>query len=221
MSLAQANRSYRNAGIGNLFLFPAPTADPGTDSTTRVKGIFALMYSDDGRKTLKGGVTPWGTHDSGGVEFDVKPRILTYDFGDGSPDDKAQIGVEEATVKLAINDADAAHWADVWGINAADLIAVAATTGKAGRIAALMGNPNSGANYIAIYQQPSLAFPGQFDHFVWPRVSFLTEPKIKFSPKDKVKIDITLQAKGDLFLKATDGSPVFGFPEYASAAPLP
>lgn len=216
MTLAVANRSYRNTGVAELFLFPALATDTGTDRPTRVKALFDLMYADDGRKTLKANVTPWGTADSGGVEFDVKPRTQVYDFNDGSPDDKAMVGVEEATVKMQIYEADAAHWADIWGISTTDLLAIAASAGKSGRLSALMGNPNNTSNYVGILRQPSVAVPGEYDHYVWPRMSFLTEPKIKLSVKDTVKVAVTLQAKGSLYLKANDGSPVFGFPEYAT-----
>lgn len=218
MTLAAANKNWKNVAIGDFFLFPYPAADPGVSNDLRLNAFFAMLCADPiARKDLKAGITPYGTMDDSGANFKVKVQTQDFPYNDGSPKEKVETGVEEASVELSIYEADPGHWADIWGLQAADILTIAATVGKAARQAALMGAPNNNKKYVAFFRGRSALVPGEFDYYLWPRVSFGGDPDIKLSRKDKLQLKLTLNVLGCLYLKATDGSPVFGVPEIATA----
>jgi hypothetical protein len=221
MTLALANKNWKNSAIGDFFLFPYPAVDPGISNAARLVAFMAMICADGtARRDLKAGVTPYGTMDEEGANFKVKNQTQEFTYNDGSPKEKTYTGVEEATVDFQIYEADPGHWADVWGCQPADLIAIAASTGKAARQAVLLGTPNNNTKYVAIFRSRSSLVPGEFDYYLWPRVSFGGDPDIKLSRKNKLQLKITMNVLGCLYLKATDGSPVFGVPEIATAPGL-
>ena len=222
MTLTTVNRDFANNAPGQLFLFAYPTADPGgttsPTNTTRLAGLLALLYdTDTAYKTLKSGVSPWGDIDENGLQFKVKTTQLAFPRNDGSVPARKQSGIEEATATLDIYDADAAHWADCFGLASADLLTIAAASGHAGRQSALLGFPDSSAYYVAILRMRS-ATTGEYDHLILPRVNFLVEPDIKYSQKDKIQLKAVLNCNGDKYILDSHGIPVFAIPSTVNAA---
>ena len=62
MSLTTILSSFKRVGPGQLYLAPAPTADPGTATVaSTTDGYYALFFGSGGKaakKTLTGGVLP-------------------------------------------------------------------------------------------------------------------------------------------------------------------
>ena len=207
---AQCNKAFENHAPGKLYLFPYPAINPGGAAPTQasiVEGFLALLFGTDTTYTLPVG-NPWGDIDENGLDFKVTPDSLDFPHNDGSVPNKIQSGIKEAGLDFTIYDADAQHWADLFGVAPADLVTIAGTTP---RKAALLALPNSTLKWVAIFVTPSSVF-GQNDIYLWPRVNFLTQPSVKYSQKDKIVLKCTLACGGDLFLNSAQGVPVFFIP---------
>lgn len=217
---ASVNKSFESHAPGKLYLFPYPAADPGgvtPTNATRVAGFMALLYGADTTYSIPTG-TPWGDIDENGCHFAVKTDSLEFGHNDGSVPGKIVSGVKSAGVEFSVYDCDANHWADVFGCASSDLIAIAATATSGARGATLLGLPNSGLKWVAILAVQSAQFPGYFDHYIFPRVNFLTDPDVKLSQKDKISMKVSLNCNGDLYTNTAAGIPVFSIPVITTSA---
>jgi hypothetical protein len=199
LAIAVANGKFKGKGAHKLCLLPYPTVDLGADTKSRVTAILDLWRA----------ATPFGTTNKKGVTYDAKERTLKFDFGDGSPDDTQATGWESAKLGATIHEVDPAHLANFFGVQAADLTTIAASATEEGRSVVVVGNPNTSVEYIAVVDMPSaLGIGASRDVHIWPRVSFLTDPKLTFTPDNPLEIEFSLQCKSDYFLTAADGSGV-------------
>jgi hypothetical protein len=218
MALTTINGNFERHGRGELFLVPCPTADPGTGTlASTVDGYYGLFYEDPAaKKALKAGIKPWCNLTSDGIEFTCKEASVTSDPNNGVKHD-IPVGIDEASLKLSFQDVDAPHLADGLGLPASQIIAVAAAAGKAGRKIAVLGGARSPVRYVAMYRMVSAQVPGEFDHYLFPRVSPKADGSIKLSKKELVKMDLTLQIQDDLYAKTEDGTGAIGFVDTSDA----
>jgi len=223
MALTTIVNSYKRVGPGQLYLAPAPTADPGTGTpATTADGYYGLFYGAGGKaakKILTGGVLPYLNSTSGGMNLKIKPSTVDFDPNNG-PKKKVVTGIDEAMAELEYYDVDPAHLVDMYGSQAADLISVVAAAGVAGRKIAIIGPSSSNALYAALYRIPDPVLAGEFWHWLLPAVSIIGELDLKLSKKDTLQAKLTLSMEGSPFLNNAQGFPAVAFTDAPDAVAL-
>jgi hypothetical protein len=221
MALAALNGNFQKVGTCQLYLVAAPSADPGAGTlASTADGYYGLFYQDAAaKKVLKSGVTPYCNLTADGISQKVKPSTVEFDYNNG-PKTKMLSGIDEASVEFSFYDVDTAHLKDVFGLATADLIAVAAAAGKAGRkIAAIGANANYN-NVVAMARMASVLIPGEYDHFLWPLASFVPEIDVKLSKKDAYSVKVTLSLRPSPYALNAAGNGVIMLADTADAAAL-
>jgi hypothetical protein len=204
MALTSKNVNYERHGRGRLFLVARPTADPGSDHVTRVHGYKALVYAaGDTGVALKNGVLEYANLTAEGFSIKSKQNVVEVDPNNGS---KHPIGITDTEIDLEFEflDVDPAHVADMFSLTAAELVAVAAASGKAGRKFALVGGQSILNQVVACYQLPSL-IAGQFDNYLFPRVVLYGDADIKLSKGNAISMKVKGKAIPDTYLVNADG----------------
>ena len=221
MALTTILNSYKRVGPGQLFLAAAPTADPGTaTAASTVDGYYALFYGSSGKaakKTLDTGKVPWCNLTSAGMTLKIKPSTVEFDPNNG-PKKKLVTGIDEAAAEFEFYDVNPAHLVDLFGGSAADLIAVVAAAGTAGRKIAVIGPNASNALLTAMYRIPDPALTGEFWHWVLPAGNPIFDLELKLNKKDALSAKFTLELEGSPFLNNAQGFPVVAFTDAPDAA---
>lgn len=223
MALTTYLNSYKRVGPGQLYLAAAPTTDPGTATpASTVDGYYALFYGAGGKaakKTLTGGITPWCNLTAAGMNLKIKPSTVDFDPNNG-PKKKIVTGIEEAMAEFEFYDVNPAHLVDLFGSQAADLIAVAAASGVAGRKIAVLGPNANNASYTAMYRIPDPVLSGEFWHWVLPAGNIIGELDLKLSKKDTLQAKLTMSLEGSPFLNTAQGFPAVAFTDAPDAAAI-
>lgn len=221
MALTVVNTSFKRVGSGQLFLAPAPTADPGTATVpTTTDGYYALFYGAGGKaakKTLTGGIVPWGNLTASGMSLKITPSTVEFDQNVGTKK-KVVTGIEEATVEFEYFDLTPAHLVDMFGSQAADLIAVASAVGVAGRKIAILGPNANNALYTAMYRMPDPVLAGEFWHWLFPAGNIIGTLDLKLSKKDTYQGKVTMSLEGSPFMNNAQGFPVVAVTDAPDAA---
>ena len=223
MSLTSILNTFKRVGPGQLYLAPAPAADPGTGTVaTTTDGYYALFYGSGGKaakKTLTGGVNPWGNLTAAGMTLNIKPATVEFDPNNG-PKTKMVTGIDEASVEFEYYDVNPAHLVDMFGSQAADLIAVAAAAGVAGRKIAVIGPSANNALYSALYRTPSPVIAGEFWHWLLPAANIIGELTLKLSKKDTYQAKVSMSLEGSPFMNNAQGFPVIAITDDPDAAAI-
>jgi hypothetical protein len=221
MTLAVMNSNFQRVGAGQLYLAPAPSADPGAGTlATTADGYYGLFYQDAGiKKVLKAGVNPYANLTANGITFKVKPSTVEFDYNNG-PKNKVLSGIDEATTDFEFWDVDPAHLKDVFGMGTSDLIAVAAAAGKAGRKIVALGASTNYGLVTAMYKMASVLVPGEFDHFLFPLAALIPEIDVKLSKKEGVNIKVSMSLRPSPYAFNSLGNGVVAFNDSADAAAL-
>ncbi|MBS1729849.1 MAG: hypothetical protein JSS67_03625 [Bacteroidetes bacterium] len=219
MSLATINAPFERTGRGQLYLAAYPSADPGatTSLVDEVEGFFGIFYTDGlERKTLKAGVKPWANIDSNGLKVKVKQNVVEYNPNAGS---KHPVAIEDTAVSAEITfaDVDPAHLADAMSLSAAELLAQAAAVGKAGRAVAILGGQTNLNKYVAMYRMPSILTPGEYDHYLFPRITFNVDAEFDLSKAKVLTCKLMMAAQPDLYIINADGFGEMAFADIANA----
>jgi hypothetical protein len=156
---------------------------------------------------MSSALQPWGDVDENGLQVKIDFDELTFPHNDGSAPSAIVSQIKSARGSLDIYDADAAHWADVFGAAAGDVVVNTPVALQSGWTAVALGLPNTSIKYVAIYVMRSATF-GYFDFLILPRVNFIGKPDVKYSVKDKIALKTDLVANGDLYLTTAGGIPV-------------
>lgn len=221
MALTTILNSYKRVGPGQLYLAAAPSVDPGTATVaSTTDGYYGLFYGAGGKvakKTLTGGITPWGNLTASGMNLKIKPSTVDFDPNNG-PKKKVVTGIEEASVEFEFFDVNPAHLVDMFGSQAADLIAVASTTGVAGRKIGIIGPNANNALFTAMFRIPDPALSGEFWHWLFPAASIIGELDLKLSKKDTLQAKVTLSLEGSPFMNNAQGFPVVAVSDAPDAA---
>lgn len=217
--LASAISTMKRVGPGQLYMVPAPAADPGTtaslpatDTTAAQKteaGYFSLFYgaaSADIRRVITG-VSPWATLDNTGLDLKIKPSTVKFD-SNTAPVYEMVTGIETATADFTFFELEPAHLVDMFGSQASDLMTIAAAAGNAGRQIALLGSQSYNNGNTVLYRFPSSVIPGEFVHYLFPWASMMADLEIKMSKKDEMKAKVTLQLQPSPFLFNSAGNGV-------------
>lgn len=221
MALTSYNSNFQKVGTGQLYLFAAPSADPGAATfASTIDGYYGLFYTDAaGKKVLKGGINPYANLTAAGLTMKVKPAIVEFDYNN-APKSKMLAGIDEASVEFEFFDADTAHLKDVFGIGTADLLSISAVSGKAGRKIAGIGANANYNNVVAMYRMASVLTPGEFDHFLFPLASFNPEIDVKLTKKDAFSIKVSLGLRPSPYVTNAAGNGVFMVADTADAAAI-
>ncbi|WP_316415821.1 hypothetical protein [Mesoterricola silvestris] len=190
-------------GPGELYLVPAPTADPGTDTASRVDGYYALFYGSAGKaskKVLTNGLVPWANLTSGGLNLKITSSTVEFK-PNTSPKKKLKTGIEEATAEFEYYDVDPAHLVDTYGSNVLDLITVEAASGIAARKIALIGSDVSNKEYVALFRVPHPELDGEFWHHLMPSVTTIGDLDLKNGKDDPIQAKFSLQLGSSRWLK--------------------
>lgn len=221
MSLTSIVNTFKRVGPGQLYLAPAPTADPGTATVaSTTDGYYALFYGAGGKaakKTLTGGVSPWGNLTAAGMTLKIKPSTVEFEPNNG-PKTKIVSGVDEASVEFEFFDVNPAHLVDMFGSQAADLISVASAAGVAGRKIAIIGANANNSLYTVLYRTPSPILPGEFWHWMLPAANIIGELDLKLSKNEKYQAKVTMSLEGSPFMNNAQGFPVFAVSDDPDAA---
>ncbi len=221
MALTSYNSNFQKVGTGQLYLFAAPSVDPGTATfASTIDGYYGLFYTDAaGKKVLKGGINPYANLNANGLALKVKPATVEFDYNN-APKTTMLAGIDSASVDFEFYDADTAHLKDVFGIGAADLLSISAVSGKAGRKIAGIGANANYNNVVALYRMQSVLVPGEYDHFLFPLASFNPEIDVKLSKKDAFTIKVSLSLRPSPFVTNAAGNGVFMVADTADAAAI-
>jgi len=227
MALTTILNSYKRVGPGQLYLAAAPTSDPGTATVaSTTDGYYALFYGSGAapagkvaKKQLTGGILPWGNLTASGMNLKIKPSTVDFDPNNG-PKKKIVTGIEEAMVEFEFFDLNPAHLVDMFGSQAADLIAVAATTNVAGRKIAIIGPNANNASYVAMYRIPDPVLSGEYWHWLFPAANIIGELDLKLSKKDTLQAKITMSLDGSPFMNNAQGFPVVAVTDAPDAVAL-
>ena len=223
MSLTSQLTTFKRVGPGQIYLAAAPITDPGSATVpTTTDGYYALFYGAGGKaakKTLTGGVNPWGVITSGGLTVNIKPSTVDFDPNNG-PKTKIVTGIDEATAEFEFYDVNPAHLVDMFGSQAADLIAVVAATGIAGRKIAVVGPNANNALYTVLYRIPDPLLSGEFFHVLFPAANIIGELGLKMSKKDQLQAKVTFSLQGSPFMNNAQGFPIVMVSDAPDAAGL-
>lgn len=152
---------------------------------------------------------PWGDIDENGLQFKIATNDLTFEHNDGSVPSQVVSGIKSADATFSIYDVDANHWADIMGCQPADLVTIAADATHSGSTSALLAFPNTVQKWVVIVQMQSATY-GYSDFLILFRTSFIGDPDIKYSQKDKISMKLKLACNPDLYLSNAAGVPAFG-----------
>jgi len=152
---------------------------------------------------------PWGDVDENGLQFKIATDTLTFAHNDGSVPSQLVAGIKSADATFSIYDVDANHWADIFGCQAADIMNIAADATHSQSTSALLAFPNTVQKWVVIVQMQSATF-GYSDFLILFRTSFIGDPDIKYSQKDKISMKLKLACNPDLYLSNAAGVPAFG-----------
>ena len=207
MALTSASSIYKRVGPGNIYILPAPT----TGITTE-EDYYKLFFGSTGtlaaaKKVISSGIKPWATLDKSGMDLKVKPSTVEFNPNTGTKS-KVITGIDEAEADFTFYDVDPPHLVDIFGSQAADLIAVAAATGVAARNIALLGPQSYNLAYAVLYRFSSMVVPGEFVHWLYPNALFIPDIDTKMSKGDEMKIKITLQLQCSPYLMNSAGNGV-------------
>ena len=228
MALTSINRLFERPGRVEVFLALAPTVDPlasptgvaATDNPLRLIEVYKLFYADGtARKALKAGVKPYANIDADGVSSKVKANPVEVDPNSGS---KHTIGYSdfETSIEFPILDLDVAHWSDILGARAEDLVSTAAATGVAGRSTVLFGAQKVPTKVVALLRMPSVLVPGEYDNKLFFRAAMTVDAEEKFQKKNATNAKITLSCQNDVFMVDSDGTGHIGAIDNALVAAL-
>lgn len=221
MALSAASPLFKRVGPGQLYLAPAPTADPGTATpASTTDGYYGLFYTTPAnKKALKAGTTPFVTLEKGGLDIKIKPSKVTFDPNNG-PKMEIVTGLDEASAEITFFDLTPAKLVDMFGSQAADLITVAAASGVAGRQIALLGAQSYNTYYSLLYRIPSPTIPGEFWHYLLPAVTMFPDLDLKLSKSDEYKAKLTFQIQPSPYLLNSAGNGVCVITDDPTAAAL-
>lgn len=152
---------------------------------------------------------PWGDVDENGLQFKIATDTLTFPHNDGSVPSQVVAGIKSADASFTIYDCDAAHWGDIFGCAAADMVNIAADATHSGTTSALLAMPNATQKWVVICQMQSATF-GYSDFLILFRAAFIGDPDVKYSQKDKISMKLKLACNPDLYLSNAAGVPAFG-----------
>ena len=207
MPLTSASSIYKRVGPGKIYIVPAPTTGITTEEDYYKLFFGATGTAAAAKKVLTSGVNPWATLDKSGLDLKMKPSTVTFD---PNSDTKSKVitGIDEAEADFTFYDIDPPHLVDIFGSQAADLIAVAAATGVAARNIALLGPQSYNIPYTVLYRFASMVVPGEFVHWLFTNVLFIPEIDTKMSKADEMKIKLTLELQCSPFLMNSAGNGV-------------
>lgn len=221
MSLTVQNSNFQKVGAGQLYLAAAPSSNPGGVTPTLLQvsdGYYGLFFDvPANKKVLKAGIEPYCNLTADGLSQKVTPATVEFDYNNG-PKTKMLAGIDEASVEFSFYDGDTAHMADVFGLAAGDLLAIAAGAGKAGRKIACIGANANYNNVVALFRMQSVLVPGEYDHFLWPLASIIPEIDVKLSKKDAFQIKTTLSLRPSPYALNAAGNGVICMADTADAA---
>lgn len=221
VAIPTINSSFKRVGKGDIFLAAHPAVDPGTATlASTVDGYYGLFYTDAAaKKALKGGVKVLCETTIAGLDVKIKPSIVEFEPNNG-PKQKLVTGIEEASAEFSFYDADPAHLAHVFGLDATQLLAVAAAAGKAGRKIAAISPTTATGRFVLMFRMPSVQVPGEFDHVLLPNIRLMPDLELKLSQKDKVEVKVQVSVLADDFAIGADGSGVVAIIDAADAPGL-
>ena len=182
--------SFRGKGAHKLYILAYPTADLGADNEDRVDAILTLVKA----------ATAWGSTTKKGVKYSAKQKTIKFEFGSGAPKEEVSNGWESAELSGSIFEVDPAHIGNVLGLQAADVLSVAATAAAEGRSVAIVGNPDNSVNYMAVVETPSAKIAGAKDYHIYPKVSFVGDPEISYGPDEAMDLAFKLNVKASDFI---------------------
>jgi hypothetical protein len=222
MTLSTYNPSKIRPFAGDVFLFPHPVANPGTDTTpvNVIKGYFGLMYLDGQKKAaLKDGTTkPWCILKADGLDIKPKYKGLEVDINQPVPPIQAGFYPESVEVGLTIADPSRDKLLEILSGLSGHKIDIAAGVGQQGQQGFMLGAQIYPTFYTLIFRSPSPLGVG-YDHFMLPKTSF--DPSsldITLSKSKLWELSSKLKPQGDDFLLDAGSSiPVWAYYEETSA----
>ena len=211
---ATIDKSFKRIGTGSLFLVAAPTSGIITQDD-----YFDLFYTDGVARKGTPTVSAFSNLTSAGLNVKVKSATVDFD-PNNSPKTKLVTGIDEATAEFTFYDLTPAHLNTMFGAASADLITVAATTGKAARTIALVGPSSANKPYTVMYKMTSPAITGESWHYLFPNANIVCDLDLKMSKKDAFEAKITLQLDGSPYLNNAEGYGVVFITDDPTAAGL-
>jgi hypothetical protein len=224
MTLSKYNPSKIRPFPGDVFLFPHPIANPGSDTTpvNVLKGYFALPYLDGQKKAaLNTGVSPWPILKSDGLTIDPKYKVLTVPTNQPVPDIQAGFYPESVEIEFTIADPCRDKLVEILSALSGHKIDTAAATGQQGQSGLMLGAQTYFTFYTLIFRSPSPLGVG-FDHVLIPKIAFDPSAlKIELSKTKLWELKVKGKPQGDDYLlDAASSIPVWGYYEETTALAL-
>lgn len=217
--LSTVDRSFERIGRGELYLAIYPAAAQ-TDIAAAIaaptitkfaEAYFKLFYADGAkRKALGSGILPYGNLTSDGLKVKVKQNLIEVDPNSG-PKHTVGISDTEMSFEVGFIDATPQKLAELASCSTEELIATAAGALQAGKSLVAIGGASVLTKYVMLYRMPSATVPGEFDNWLFPRVTFTME----FDADLNKKGVLVFKVKGSILPEAYGMVNAAGIPEMA------
>lgn len=196
-AIATLNESLKRSGRGLFYLAAYPAIAPtGADWQAKARVLFDLFLASTKWDTLASGVVPFANLNTNGLDVKAKQNMLEWESNVDAKEDVAIID-EDLTAEFTFADGDPKHLATLFNAAADDLVSVAAATGTPGYDLLGLGGQQSLQDLVALYMIEDQQFPGQYEMFLFPKVSSNIDADWKFSKKSVVETKAMIRAKGD------------------------
>ena len=205
--LGSLNSNIERNSRGFLYLVPIPAVLPaGANLAAKYRGYFDQFLEAASWTTLKAGLNPSANITAEGLSYKLKQNRLQ---GESQAQAKHDIGIidTDATAEYTIIDVDPKKFADAFSLDSDELISVAAAAGTPGFDLAILGGQSVPKRFMALWRAPDQAVPGQFEMFLWPRVTISGDTELKLNKKDRVEGKLILTAEEDFNLLNANNLP--------------
>ena len=205
--LGSLNANIERNSRGFLYLVAIPAVLPaGVDLEAKYRGYFDQFLAAASWTDLKAGVNPYANITAEGLSYKLKQNRLQ---GESQAQAKHDIGIidTDATAEFTIIDVDPKKFADVFSLDADELISVAAAAGTPGFDLAMIGGQTTVKRFMALWRAADQAVDGQYEMFLWPRCTISGDTELKLNKKDRVEGKLILTAEEDFNLLNAKGQP--------------
>lgn len=201
------NTNIERNSRGFLYLLPVPATLPtGASLQAKIQAYFDLFISVTGWDELDASILPYANITADGLQAKFKQNQI---IGESNAQAKHPIGIEdlEATADFTIIDVDPKKFADLFSLDTDEFLSIAASSSAPGYDIAALGGQTVPRRYIAMWRAADGVVPGEYEMFLWPRVTISPDTELKLNKKDRVEGKFTLTAEEDFNVLNARGFP--------------
>ena len=201
------NTNIERNSRGYLYLLPVPATLPtGANLQAKIRADFDLFLETGEWSDMLEAVKAYGNITADGLQAKFKQNRLQ---GESNNQSKHDIGIEdlEATADFTLIDVDPKKFADLFALDTDEMISGAASSTAPGFDIAALGGQTVPKRFVALWRAADGNISGEFEMFLWPRVTISPDTELKLSKKERVEGKFTLTAEEDFNVLNARGFP--------------